>query len=112
MKTIFKFFAFILILLIILVVIANISNTISLETSFFSLKANVGFLILFCSVLGSVATISLGISLGWYSKSDQNKLKKSLENTKLNYEIELEKIKQLEAKVRTLEEALKMATKM
>ena len=106
MKTIYNFVAFVFLLLVALLVLCNVSNTISLETSFISLKANVGFLILSCSILSSIATILLLLS---FSKSNKNKIKQ-LENTKLNYEIESNKVKQLEAKVKTLEEALKIAT--
>ena len=111
MKTFYRFISFVLILLVVVIVIFNISNTITLETGFLSLKANVGFLIFFSAIISSVSTIFLEMSLGWFSKTDKNKFKKQIENTKLNYEIESDKVKQLEAKVRTLEEALKMATR-
>ena len=110
MKTVFKFLAIVFFLLITLIILFNVSNKISIETSFLSLKTNVGFLIFICSVLGMMGTIFLGLSLGWFSKVDKG-LKKHFENTKLNYEIESDKVKQLEAKIKTLEEALKIATK-
>ena len=87
----------------------NISNTITLETKFISLKANVGFLILSCSILSSLATLLL-MPKGLFLNSDINKLKKQHEKSKLNHEIESDKVKQLEAKVNTLEEALRTVT--
>lgn len=89
----------------------NITNSITLETPFISLKSNIGFLILFCAVLASLSTLLLIFPQGWSSTSEKNKIKKQFENTKLNYEIESEKVKQLELKIKTLEEALKAATK-
>lgn len=100
-----------MVLLIAVIVLLNISNTITLENKFISLKANVGFLILFCSLLGSISTIFLTISFGWFGVSDKERFKKQANSAKLNYEIESDKVKQLEAKVKTLEEALRMATK-
>ena len=111
MKIFFKFIAFLLFIAIALVFLVNISNSISLEAPFFSMKANVGFLILSCALLSSIATIFFILSAGLFIKSDEGKFKKQIENTKLNYEIESDKVKQLEAKIETLEEALKMISK-
>lgn len=110
MKTITRFSSFLLLLLIAIIVILNISNTISLETSFFSLKVNLGFLILFCAIAGSFATILLTSSFS-KTREEKDKLKKQIHKEKLNYETESEKVKQLEAKINTLEEALKAATR-
>ncbi|GEM_PF-3072572 len=110
MKTVFRFLAIVLFLIIALIVLSNISNKISIETSFLSLKTNVGFLIFLCVILSNVGTVFLGLSFKWFSVTNKN-LKKQVENTKLNYEVESEKVKQLEAKIKTLEEALKIATK-
>lgn len=108
MKIILRFFAFSLFLLICIIVLANISNTITLETSFLSLKVNVGFLILLCVIAGSLGTLLFSTTV-----SNKDKLKKqiAIENEKLSREIESDKVKQLQAKINTLEEALKIATK-
>ena len=70
MKTLLRFISLLLSLLIAVIVLLNITNTITLENSFLSLRANVGFLILFCTILGSLVTIFLSISsrgaLKWY----------------------------------------------
>ena len=58
------FIALILSVIIALIVIPNTSNVISLETSFLSLRINVGFLILLSAILGSLVTIFLFIALG------------------------------------------------
>jgi len=108
MKIILRFFAFSLFLLICIIVLANISNTITLETSFLSLKVNVGFLILLCVIAGSLGTLLFSTTV-----SNKDKLKKqiAIDNEKLNREIESDKVKQLQAKINTLEEALKIATR-
>lgn len=108
MKIILRFTSLFLILFITIIVFVNISSSITLETNFLSLKANVGFLILLCTVLGSISILLLIFSFGI---SKDKKLKKQLENQKLEHEIESDKVKQLEAKIKTLEEALKIATK-
>lgn len=114
MKTLLKFFSFALFLLIVLIIVLNFSNTISVETSFFSFKANVGFLIFLTSILSYFATIFLLLSMGWSYRANESKIKNQIKNqiekTKLNYEIESDKVKQLEAKIQTLEAALKIAT--
>ena len=111
MKAVFRFFSLFFSLLIILIVLLNISNTIAIETSFLTLKANVGFLNLSCTLLGSLITVLLLLSFGITVKSSESKLKKKFENAKLHHEIESDKMKQLEAKIKTLEEALRVATK-
>lgn len=108
MKIILRFTSLFLILFITIVVFVNISSSITLETNFLSLKANVGFLILLCTVLGSISILLLIFSFG---SSRDKKLKKQIENQKLEHEVEFDKVKQLEAKIKTLEEALKIATK-
>ncbi|OGI20767.1 MAG: hypothetical protein A3B68_09530 [Candidatus Melainabacteria bacterium RIFCSPHIGHO2_02_FULL_34_12] len=110
MKTISKFLGFIFFLIIFVVILFNLSNQISVETSFLSLKTNIGFLIFASTVLSCIGTILLGYSQGIFFKSDR-KLKNQIESTKLSYETETEKVKQLEAKIKTLEEALKMASR-
>ncbi len=109
MRVVFRFISIVLFLAIVLIVLFNIPNKLSIETSFFSLKTNVGFLILLCALLSNMGTVFLGLSLGWYSRTDK-RLKRQVEETKLGYEVESDKVKQLEAKIKTLEEALKMAT--
>ena len=111
MKTTFRYFALVFLLLIGIAVAFNITNSIALEAPFISLKSNVGFLILSCAILASLSTLLFSISQDWSISSEKNKLKKKFENTKLNYEIESEKVKQLESKIKTLEEALKAATR-
>ncbi len=109
MKNIFRFVSTMIFLAIGLFVLLNISNTIALETSFLSLRANVGFLILFCAILSSLATLLLLISMNPIYKPT-NSFKKQLEDAKLGHEIESSKVNQLEAKIKTLEEALKKVT--
>ena len=111
MKIFYRCIAFVLVFLIFLIVLFNISNTIILETSFISLRANVGLLIFFCATVGSLSTVFLLMSLDSFSRDDKDKFKKQIETIKLNYEIEFEKVRQLEAKIKTLEEALKLAMK-
>lgn len=107
MKSIFGIISFSLFILIGLFVLLNISNSIAVETSFLSLRANVGFLILFCVILSILATLLFLMSIG--SRSTTN-IKKQAEDAKLRHEIESAKVIQLEAKVKTLEEALKKVT--
>lgn len=109
MRTITLFTAFLLCLMVGIFVLLNISNIITLENNFFQLRVNVGFLILFAALAGSIIMLLLGLGLGSSKKSKE--LKRKIEDEKLNKEIESDKIKQLEAKVKTLEEALNMATK-
>ena len=111
MKKIFRLFAFIFLLTIGVFVVFNITNSITLETPFISVKSNIGFLILFCAILSCLSTLLFIFPTGSSGNSEKNKIKKQFENTKLNYEIESDKVKQLEAKIKTLEEALKAATK-
>ncbi len=108
MKIILRLFAFSLFLLICIIVLANISNTITLETSFLSFQVNVGFLILMCVIAGSLGTLLFSTTV-----SNKDKLKKQIavDNEKLNCEIQSDKVKQLQAKINTLEEALKIATR-
>ena len=111
MKLIFRSTSIMIFLTIGLFVLLNISNTIALETSFLSLRANVGFFILFCAVLSSLATLLFLLSMNSASGLTKNNFKKQLESAKLDHEIESLKVSQLEAKIKTLEEALKIATK-
>ncbi len=106
MKTITKVFSFLLLILITLIAFLNIANTITLETGIINFKVNVGILILLCSISSSLAT------LYFFKLPGSNvKLKKQTEYEKLSNEIETEKVKQLEAKIQTLEEALKISAK-
>src|SRR3989338_2597554 len=105
MKLIFRFISITVFLTIGLFVLLNISNTIALESSFLSIRTNVGLLILLCAILSSLATLLLFLSVG----STRNSIKKQIENAKLEHEIESAKVSQLEAKIRTLEEAIKKA---
>ena len=106
MKTLSKLVAIIFSLLIALIILFNTGNTITLEIGSLSLKANVGLLIFSCVLLSIFATI-----LFRPSAFDKNKLKKQIENTKLNHEIESDKVKQLQAKIDTLEAAIKAMAK-
>ena len=106
MKIISRLFAFLLFIFICFFVVINISNNITLETNFLSLQINVGCLILFCVIAGSLGTLLLSSSF-----NNSNKLKRQIDNEKLNCELESEKVKQLQAKINTLEAALKIATK-
>ena len=102
MKLILRFISTTIFLTIGLFVLLNLSNTIALETSFLSLRANVGFFILLCAVLSSLATLLFLMSMG-PAKVTKN-FNKQLEDAKLVHEIESSKISQLEAKIKTLEE--------
>ena len=106
MKAFLRLSSLFLIVLILILALFNISNIISIETGFLSLKVNVGLLILFCAIASSFATLSL-INSSDKSTLDKNRLKKLLDSEKLNYEAESDRIKQLMAKIDTLEEALK-----
>ena len=110
MKRVFHIISLSIFVLIGFLVLLNISNTIALETSFLSLRANVGFFLLFCAALSSLGTILFSMSIS-FSKSSTSNFKKQLEDAKLNHELESGKVNQLEAKIKTLEEALKIATK-
>lgn len=111
MKNIFRFISLLLFLIIVFFIVFNISNTITLETPFLSLKANVGFLIFFCVTISSLATLLLLISWERQSKYDKSKINEQMENTNLTYEIEAQRVKQLEAKIDSLEEALRKIIK-
>ncbi len=106
MKPIFRFISITVFLVIGLFVLLNISNSIAIETSFLSLRANVGFLILFCVVLSVLGTLLFLMSIG---SNPARNIKKQIEYEKLGREIESIKVIQLEAKIKTLEEALKKA---
>lgn len=105
MKTILRLLALFLFLLICIIALLNISNTITIETSFLSLKVNIGFLILLSATASSLGTLLLSSSF-----NNKNRLKKQIESEKLSHQIESDKVKQLEAKINTLEEAIKIAT--
>ena len=89
----------------------NISNTVSIESSFLNIKANAGFLIFTSGVFGCIATVFFLASFVSFSSLGREKLKKQIDDAKLNYEIRSDKIKQLEEKIKTLEEALKTVTR-
>ncbi|MBI2995103.1 MAG: hypothetical protein HYY52_00120 [Candidatus Melainabacteria bacterium] len=62
MKKFFRLSTLVLILLVALMIFLNSSNNIMLESSFLSLRVNVGFLIFFSAILGSIITLLFGIS--------------------------------------------------
>lgn len=107
MRIVTFLFSLFLALVIGLLVVLNISNLIAMETIFGPIRGNVGLLILFSALLGSLITICLGIALSFSRQEDKKKLKKERESAKLKQEIESDKVRQLEAKIKTLEEALK-----
>ena len=110
MKLILRFISITIFLVIGFFILLNISNTIALETSFLSLRANVGFFILLCAVLSSLATLLFLMSMEPALKTTKT-FNKQLEDAKLGHEIESSKVEQLQAKIKTLEEAIKIATK-
>lgn len=110
MKTVLKIISLTSLILIAAIVLLNTLNTIAMESNFFSIRVNVGFLGLLCALLGGILVLSLSLLFSNSGKG-KKKLEKQFENEKLNRELETEKVKQLEAKIRTLEEALKLATK-
>ena len=112
MRAISLLISLILTLAILAFVLLNVSNVITMENAFIQLKVNVGFLILFIALSGGIITICLGVAFGISSKSKTKELKKKVEDQKLKGEIESDRVKQLEAKIKTLEEALDMATKL
>lgn len=105
MKVFPKLISILLFAFIIVIAYTNISNTINPEISLLNIRVSVGLLILFCSLLSSIATI-----LFLNSRQATNKSITSTQNTKLDLEIEMGKVKQLENKLKTLEEALKKVT--
>ncbi len=105
MKKLLRFLSVLIFSIVGIFVLINTSNTIALDMGFLSLRANVGFFVLFCSVLSSLATFLLLMTVNLSSKTSN--VKKQLENAKLTQEIESVKVSQLEAKIKTLEEALK-----
>ena len=109
MKILFKILSVFVFSLIGLFVFLNSSSTIAIEASFLSTRVNVGFLILLCVILSSLATLLFLMSMDLNLKSNNMNIKKQIENVKLNHEIESAKVNQLEAKIKTLEEALKRA---
>ena len=110
MKIICRFISFALFLIVIIIAFLNSAGIINIETSFLSMKLNTGFLIFACSLVSCLSTLIL-FAPHFLSGFEKKKFKKQAEHAKLNYEIESEKVKQLEAKIKTLEEALKIATK-
>jgi len=112
MKGIYFLIAFVFCCVVAVLAFINFSNVITIESNFVNLKVNVGVLILFSVMLGSLSTIFVGMFLGWSAdKGSSRELLKHVENEKLKNEIESDKVKQLEAKIKTLEEALKSITK-
>ena len=111
MKAFLRFLSLFLFVALLLFVLVNTSNSISIETSFFSLHVNVGFLILFCSTLASLSTLLFLMAFNLSGGKNEKLLKRQAEDIKLSHEIESDKVKQLEAKIKTLEEALRIATK-
>ena len=107
MKIIFRFISITIFLVIGFFVFLNTSNTIVLEVSSLSLRTNVGFFVLLCVVLSSIATLLFLMSMNHTLKLTNPNFKKQLETAKLNHELESSKVSQLEAKIKTLEEALK-----
>lgn len=89
----------------------NISNTVAIKSNFLNIEVNAGFLVFISGILGSIATLFFLASFVSFSNLGREKLKKQIDDAKLNYEIGSDKVKQLEAKIQTLEEALKIATK-
>lgn len=75
------------------------------------LKGNVGLLLLFSAIVGSLTTVILGMSYGFSFGVSTKKLVNKMEDEKLKHEIESEKVKHMEAKIKTLEEALKSLTR-
>ena len=109
MKTISILISTIFYLLIFWITYLNISNVISLESGPINIRVSVGGLIFLAAIMGSFATVFTGIAQGLFVNKRENKLSKQVENVKLKHEIESDKVKQLEAKIKTLEEALKAA---
>ena len=110
MKTVSFLISFLFLTLIAVFVFANVSNLITFEIGPLLLKANVGFIIFFSVIVGSLTTVLLGLSLGW-SKGKNISSKWQTENEKLRTDIESDKVNQLKAKIKTLEEALKTVTR-
>lgn len=107
MKMLLRFLSVLTFSIVGIFVLINTSNTIALDMGFLSLRANVGFFILFCSILSSLATLLFLMTVSLNSKTSN--VKKQLESAKLTQEIESVKVSQLEAKIKTLEEAIKKA---
>ena len=113
MKIVSFLISVLFLILIAAFVFANVENFITFEIGPIQLKANVGFVMLFSVIVGSLTTVILGMSLGWINSrggAPTTLQKWKVENEKLKTEIESDKVKHLEAKIKTLEEALKTVT--
>lgn len=86
------------------------SEVILLNLNLFTINTTPGNLVLCSAILGSLFTILIFYSLGFFFRSDKKKFAKQIDDLKLRSEGESEKTKQLEAKIKTLEEALKIAS--
>lgn len=100
--------AFLLGAIVIVLTLLNINNYISIEVVSESIRVNVGFVILAAAVLSSLSTIFYVQSQGWSPMAKS--LKGQVESAKLKHEVETDKVKQLEDKVKTLEKALETIT--
>ena len=89
-----------------LIVYFNISNIITFEVGKEIIKANVGFLCLSSSILGAFISVFFLIFNGTLLNMKSKQIERKFENVKLKHEIESDKVKQLEAKIKTLEKAL------
>ena len=105
MKIFPRLISILLFISIVVIAYPNISNTINPEISLLNIRVSVGLLILFCSAISSLATM---LFLG--SSQEKNRSTTITQNTKLDLEIEMNKVKQLENKLKTLEELLKKVT--
>ncbi len=106
-----KFYCILSIFLIFCIVSLSIASTpigFDLKLWFIELHTSTGLLLALTSAFSCLASLSLLISLGLTGQPQENiKIKNKIEETKLKHEIESDKVKQLEAKIKTLEEALK-----
>lgn len=112
MKKIYIIFSIFTVLGIIMIGTLLFDSTIHCNLFFRELNIPLGFLIALSSSFSFLASIALLIGLGLTSSTntqDNIKVKNKIEDAKIKQEIDADRVKQLEAKVKTLEEALKKA---
>ena len=110
MKIVLKIISVIIFLLIISFGIMCLSSNSEVSTSLININLSTGIIIIFSFCIGLITAVLFYIGNTMSTSVDKTKLKRQAENAKLNFEIESDKVKQLEAKIKTLEEALKTIT--
>lgn len=108
MKKFYGILSIVLILFIVSICILTSNTSHTLNFLVFQVNLSVGLLVALTVAFSLLASLSLLLSLGLAAKPEENiKMKNKVEEAKLKEEVETGKVKQLEAKIKTLEEALK-----